>query len=275
VASSPPDTAAPAVAADDTRSKTRALYSRLAEHCDLPPMPAVASQAMRLVREPDARAEDVARVVATDAAIAARVLQISRSAMYARSRAPRTLGEAIVTLGFQQLQKILVAASARAAYRVDDAVAQRLWAHSLATALAADELAAVAREARGGASFLAGLLHDVGRLVFHITDPAAYLTLGYCDDAAETAVFGGSHAVVGACLAEHWGLDSDVVESIMGHHGAPPTGLALRIADADRIAAQIGCGEVEAQAEPPETPETAGLVARVAATFEAERGLFD
>lgn len=273
MASSPQNV--PAVAADDTRSKTRALYSRLAENCDLPPMPAVASQAMRLVREPDARAEDVARVVATDAAIAARVLQISRSAMYARSRAPRTLGEAIVTLGFQQLQKILVAASARAAYRVDDAVAQRLWAHSLATALAADELAAAAREPRGGASFLAGLLHDVGRLVFHITDPAAYLTLGHCDDAAETAVFGGSHAVVGACLAEHWGLDSDVVEAIMGHHGAPAAGLALRVSDADRIAGQIGCGAVDAQAEPPETPEAAGLVARVAATFEAERGLFD
>ena len=260
--------------ADDVRDRARTVYRQLAERCDLPPLPAVALQAMRLIREPDARAEDLARVVATDPAIAARVLRISRSAMYVRTRPPRTLGEAIVTVGFHALQKILVAASARAAYRVDDVVATRLWAHALATALAADELAATVREARGGPSFIAGLLHDVGRLVFHITDPTSYEALRECDDANETAVYGGPHAIVGACLAEHWGLEAEVGEAIMGHHSPAATGLAARIASADRIASQIGHGATGAAIEPP-ADEDAELVERVAGRFEAERSLFD
>ena len=96
-----------------TRDNVRTLFARVAETCDLPPLPAVALRAMRLARDPDAKADDLARVVSTDTAIAARVLRIARSAIYVRRSAPRTLREAIMTVGFHALRKILVAASAR------------------------------------------------------------------------------------------------------------------------------------------------------------------
>src|SRR6185295_1818735 len=96
-----------------TRDQTRALFLRIAETCDLPPLPAVAARAMSLARDPDACATDLARVVMTDTALAARVLKISRSVTYLRREPPRTLQEAIVVVGFQALRKILVAASAR------------------------------------------------------------------------------------------------------------------------------------------------------------------
>ena len=74
-----------------TRDNVRTLFARVAATCDLPPLPAVAMRAMRLARDPDAKADDLARVVSTDAAIAARVLRIARSAIYVRRNAPRTL----------------------------------------------------------------------------------------------------------------------------------------------------------------------------------------
>lgn len=101
-----------------TRHSMRALFDRIAERCDLPPLPAVAARALELVRAPDTKADDLAHLVSTDTAIAARVLRISRSVVYARRKMPRTLHKAIATVGFEALRQILVVASARNAYRV-------------------------------------------------------------------------------------------------------------------------------------------------------------
>lgn len=264
-----------------TRESTRALFLRVAQHCDLPPLPAVAARAMTLARDPDATVADLARLVATDTALAARVLKISRSVTYLRTQPPHTVQDAILVVGFQALRKILVAASARSVYRADDAVATRLWEHALATALAADELAVDAGERRGGDAFIAGLLHDVGKLVFHLSDPLAFGGLGRADDDLEVERYGVTHAAVGGCLAEQWGLESAVVEAITLHHAAEAQGLAERVVIAERIAHQLGFGSVATAAAPRSEPErdeatdgSAAVAARVAASFESERTLF-
>jgi len=263
------------------RQNVRALFLRIAETCDLPPLPAVAVRAMSLAHDPDATAGDLTRVVATDAALAARVLKISRSVTYLRRQPPRTLQEAIVTVGFQALRKILIAASARAAYGAHDATAEALWRHALATALAADEVAVEKGERRGGDAFIAGLLHDVGKLVFHLADPVAFARLGHADEAMETEVCGATHAAVGGCLAEKWGLETEVVEAVMFHHAADAEGLARRVAIADRIAHQIGFGSVVADGAPEPDAEAdpqldlAAVGARVTKSFERERTLFE
>jgi putative nucleotidyltransferase with HDIG domain len=262
-----------------TRDKLRVLFDRVAELCDLPPLPAVATRAMALARDPEVKTDDLAAVVQTDAAIALRVLRISRSALYVRRKPPETLKEAIATVGLDGLRKILVAASARSAYRVNDAVSQSLWRHALATALAADELAARTGKARGGPSFIAGLMHDVGRLVFHLSDPAAYTALGHPTVELEERTFGVSHAAVGACLAEQWELDDEVVEAVMMHHtGGSP--LADRLWVADRIAHEIGFGtSKDLTPAPAKGPAVAidvtGVAEKVAAALAAESALFD
>jgi HD-like signal output (HDOD) protein len=273
-----PQTIGTAAASEPTtRDSVRTLFSRVAETCDLPPLPAVAMRAMRLARDPDAKADDLARVVSTDAAIAARVLRIARSAIYLRRQAPRTLREAIMTVGFHALRKILVAASARSIYRADDAVAGALWEHALGTALAADELSRAAGEAAGGEGFIAGLLHDVGRLVFHLADPPAYASLGHADERYEQEVFGVTHAAVGGCLAEQWGLEDDVVEAILFHHTPGGSRLGERVAKADRIAHEIGFGSVEGALglDLGEGTDGGELCQRVAQVMAAERTLFD
>jgi len=93
-----------------------------------------------------------------------------------RRQPPRTLDEAITTVGFEALRNILVAASLRAS-RADDAASHRLWEHALATALAADELAHLDGLPRGGSVFIAGLLHDTGKLLFHLSDAKAFASL--------------------------------------------------------------------------------------------------
>ena len=253
----------------------RTLFERVSGFCDLPPLPAVAARAMALIRDPETEAEDLARLVSTDATIAARVLRLSRSVLYVRRQPPRTLREAIVTVGYGALRKMLLVASARSAYPQQDAVARGLWEHALATALACDELAMVAGEPRGGSSFIAGLMHDIGRLVFHVSDPQGYASLPAWDEDGELARFGVTHAAVGACLAEQWGIETEVVDALMFHHAEETTGLAKRVQTADRIAHEIGYGSTNAVLPRLEDEGIVEVAGRVAATFAAERGLFE
>jgi putative nucleotidyltransferase with HDIG domain len=262
-----------------SRSALRELFNRVSESCDLPPLPAVAVRAIALARDPNVAADQLVRVVSTDGALAARVVSIARSVRYMRREAPRSLKGAIQTVGFQALRRILIAASARAAYRADDAVAQALWEHALATALAADELSQLAGEPRGGSAFIAGLMHDIGKLVFHLSD-VSFDALVHEDEAREQETFGVTHEQVGACLAEHWGLEDDVVWAILSHHRAPvESKLAQRIVLADRLACQIGYGctrnpETSESIEIDQIVSLQEVAERVIQSFEAERTLF-
>jgi HD-like signal output (HDOD) protein len=264
---------------DPVKAQFRALFRGIAQKCNLPPFPKVAARALALARDPHARTDEVARVVAADPALAARVLRISNSVVYVKRDPPRTVRDAIVTVGFNTLRTILIAASARSMYGAQSAVGERLWAHALATALAADQLRDP-REPAGGRDFIAGLLHDVGKLVFNMTDPAALARLGSAEEEKEREVYGVTHAVVGGVLADMWGAPHGVADAIMEHHVHPACGLAGRIAVADWIAHGIGHGSVAGDIPPPETiePMTADLAAvssRVAAAFEAERAFFE
>jgi HD-like signal output (HDOD) protein len=164
-------------------------------------------------------------------------------------------------------------------YGARDRVAETLWAHALATALAADEMRE-AKEPRGGAPFIAGLLHDIGRLVFHLTDPAAFARLGHWDEALERELYGVTHAIVGGVLVDMWRVGEGVAEAILEHHVRPARGLAARVAIADWVAHHIGLGSVPGEIPPVDTVEglpadLEGVAERVARTFETERAFFD
>lgn len=252
------------------------MLSRVTEKCDLPPLPAVSAHALKLLRDPSSTAEDMSKLISTDATLAARVLKLSRSSMYLRRTPPSTLRDAILTVGFAGLRQILLAASVRSIFKIEKVAAQRLWAHALATALAAEELRRRHRE-RDGDIFLAGLLHDVGRQLFFFADADAMATLGGQDLAGEERVFGANHVQVGACLAQQWGLDDNVVLAILGHHDADPQAGALRLAQADRIADAIGHGltEMAPDSLPALDPELEECAEAVIQQFAEQQSLFD
>lgn len=260
------------------QDRMQSVLARVMQHCDLPPLPAVSAQALSLLRDPSANAEDMARLIGTDGSLAARVVKLSRSAMYLRRTAPVTLRDAILTVGFAGLRQILLAASVRSIFKIEKAAATRLWEHGLVTALAAEELRKRDND-RHSDSFLVGLLHDVGRQLFFIANPGAAHELPDDDMAAEQAVFGITHVDAGTALAQRWGLDDDAALAILGHHDDEPVGPALRLANADRIANALG-HRISATGNrgvdlSSLSPDLADCAARVAELFAEQRALFD
>ena len=146
---------------------------------DLPPLPQVASQVLRVSADPDANAEDLRKVIAMDQALTSQILKISNSAMFGMMREVTTLTQAIMTLGFSTIKSVVIASSAKNLYhRGTVGLQERLiWEHALVSAIASRAFAKSLRFPRIEEAFIGGLLHDIGKSVIGVKFPERYSTL--------------------------------------------------------------------------------------------------
>jgi putative nucleotidyltransferase with HDIG domain len=287
----PVNATASAPARDDLRVRVRSTLARLSETGALPTLPAAASAALALARDPSADIDDLSRVIQTDAGLAARVLRVANSPALGRRSPARRVQEAIITVGLRKTCDILVAACAKRLYETASARAEQLWNHALAVGVAAEALARVTGAVEVTSAFLPGLFHDVGRAAFLLADAAAAEVIddvvlnGYGDDSyLEREWYGFDHAEAGAILVEDWGLALELCDAIRWHHDPSSAGAAQEMAyvlnAADDLAYRIGCGSIS---ERPSTVTTshwglsaadeAVLAERVLAAWEEQRAV--
>jgi HD-like signal output (HDOD) protein len=234
------------------RARVRRTFARLSLTGELPALPAAAAAALALARDPNSDFEALTRLVRADAGLAARILRVANSLVYARRTPARTLPDAIGTIGLRKTCDLLVVAFTVQLYRDADPVVRTLWDHALLSAIAAEELARRTNGADPAAAFLPGLFHDVGLLVFLLAEPTAGPLIGRlldteADGEEEVQRFGFTHAEAGAVLAGDWGLDVLQVAAIRWHHeparARAGQGLAALLAAADRLARAVRHGE--------------------------------
>jgi putative nucleotidyltransferase with HDIG domain len=192
---------------------------------DLPTIPTVATRVMQLVESETATAEELAKVVAADPSVAARVLKISNSAFYGCQRKVQTLSSAIVILGLRTLRSIVVTASVKQVYKPFGLTEQLLWEHSFGAALAARIIASNTRLANEEEAFLGGLFHDIGKIVMNTLDKEKFQTvmqLCYNGNStfaeAEKNVFPFCHDEVGAFVIKKWNFPETLTDAVMQHH---------------------------------------------------------
>ncbi len=200
---------------------------------DLPAMPHVASKVLELSADPNTSAQKLQQVIADDQAMAARLLKIANSAMYACSRKVKTLTEAIVMLGFNSIRSLIVTSAARNLYQSNNqrmGLKERLlWEHSIGTACACRLLVRMEAPHLAEEAFLAGLMHDIGKLVLNQQaaerfDEIVQTVYNENRRFAETErdLLGFDHAEVGAMLINKWKL-SHMMEEIIANHHRPET----------------------------------------------------
>lgn len=233
---------------------------------DLPPLPQVAAQVLRIVADPDSTADELQKVISTDQALTSQILKIANSAMFGMMREVKTVTQAIMTLGFSTIKSVVIASSAKNLYnRGSSGLQERLmWEHALATAMAGRAYGKLLRFPRTEEIFLAGLMHDIGKSVMGLKFPERYGALvrtvyNEQGDSLEMELdtFGFDHTMVGEALLQSWNLARNIEHTVRWHHDPLETpqedrSLCALVALGNQMALtqKIGIGRPESLASP-------------------------
>jgi putative nucleotidyltransferase with HDIG domain len=203
------------------------LEQAVARLQDLPALPIVVTELLASFDDPDVELGELAAKVSNDQALAAKTLRLANSSFYGLQSRVRTISQAIAVLGFDSVRSLVVGAGVIGGFQEGRALGfdfDGFWRHAIATALCARALARHAR-CNPELSFVAGLLHDLGRLVLVTRFPEQYAEVlaqrslrdcGLLE--AERAALGIDHAQVGRALAQHWRIPDLICRTIANHH---------------------------------------------------------
>jgi putative nucleotidyltransferase with HDIG domain len=242
-------------AEEDSQLITPGIEEAIGRVRELPTLPTVLGKILNTAADPDASALDLGKHITADQSLSATLLKLVNSAYYGFYRQVTSVTQAIVILGFLEVRNLALTATAFRCLNSGSSEFDRLqlWRHSLASAMAAEELVRLTQLDVDGA-FEAALLHDIGKVVLDMLYPELYLQAAR--DAHETQrliseslreIAGMDHAEAGGILGEHWNLPPAVVAAIRYHldpSAAPePSKLIYVTAAANAITYQAGLGE--------------------------------
>jgi putative nucleotidyltransferase with HDIG domain len=216
---------------------------------ELPVLPRAAIEVQELIAR-EADVSSIVRAIEREPIVAAALIKYANAAVYAGLREVTDLQQAISRLGFKSVRETVVSLSARAAFKADNAAQakyyQTIWKHSLTTAVAARRLAAFVSVPKETA-FLAGLLHDIGRIcvlrgimALKKRDPKGFVV----PENTMTEFMDALHCPIGEVLCQAWNIPADLRDAIARHHDTnltePKDALAAVVQVADLMAAKIG-----------------------------------
>jgi len=205
----------------------------------VPVFPKAVMRALTLMRDPRASLDDIIAAASLDPGLAGPVMQLANSALFGSRARASTLSQAIARLGFATTQKVITSAAVGPLFA--SANLRDTWRHSVRVADIADQLASRAGVIDSAEAYLAGLLHDVGRLAL-LSLPAAdavrleeAVSGGCAPVYAERLILGTDHAALGGKIAAEWRLPEEMTEAIMQHHRPErtdaPLGFLLYLAE--------------------------------------------
>jgi putative nucleotidyltransferase with HDIG domain len=204
------------------------LYRRFSPAASkLPPRlgvcPAVVFKALALLRSEHTTYAQIEKIAECDPILATSLLSHANSLLYARSMPVCSVGAAVAYIGLEAAKKVIVAASARPLFGAVSI--PELWAHSVDVAAIAEQLAATTKMVDPSDAFVAGLIHDIGRLALEMTSDDEFLTVHHrlaratrCALLADIVLTGHDHGHFGATVLDAWRLPEQLTNAIRYHH---------------------------------------------------------
>jgi HD-like signal output (HDOD) protein len=199
-----------------------ALAHLIDQKLELPSVPSMAMRVLQVAQDDRSSVQDLAKLIEADPNLATWLLRIANSAFYGCSRFVASVPQAIRLVGNAEVKNLAIAVASRKLYARSGPVERALWQTAVGSAVATHLLARTyAPEVRDNA-FLAGQLHDVGRVLMYAASPEAYaasevVAKEYGLPAAERALYGFAHTDVGALIMNRWKLP-EILETIAGAH---------------------------------------------------------
>jgi len=188
---------------------------------DLSTIPVLLANIVRTCSNPKATPYDVYNLISTDPALGARVLRVANSVFYGRSGEIKNLYQAIMFLGFERIKSLALGMTVQNSLSSRSSnIMTNLWIHSYEVAYCASILSPYFPQTVSGDCFLAGLLHDIGRIVFFEMSSAKFSKIETTESLLEQemAEFGCTHTMAGAWLIESLGMPVELLTPITYHH---------------------------------------------------------
>lgn len=205
------------------------VLEKVIESIEKLPSPSfVVQRIISVCSKPDASSEEVARALLMDASLSARVLKLANSAYYGIPRKITTLSEAVMILGFKTVRNIALSVfTYDMIFKNQESVVDRkkLWTHFLYTAIVSETVAEVVGYPLKEEVFVAGLLHDIGKVVYDYVFPKLFETMVKIAEKGKMNMLDverelgmPSHELVGKKLLESWNFPDLLVFSTAHHH---------------------------------------------------------
>lgn len=196
----------------------------------IPTLPTIACRVMEITADPNSSANDLMKVIIPDISLSTKLLKMANSPFFGATRGVTSLQHAITVLGFKEVRNLIISAvifeSFMKAEKMGNYDIGKFWKHSFVCGLAAKVIAADLKKA-SNEFFVAGLIHDIGKLVIYITSPhdflklvetAKHLKLKFKAFEAEKGIVGMTHDEVGMRLLKKWLFPESLLAAIGFHH---------------------------------------------------------
>ncbi|MBI5550883.1 MAG: HDOD domain-containing protein [Desulfobacterales bacterium] len=193
-----------------------------------PTLPAVVTQVMAITADADSSTKDLYRVIQADQALTVNVLKMANSVFYGLPKRIGSLQHALTILGYVEVRNLVIMQAVFKSFKVVGGKGpmdiRPFWEHALTCALAAE---LIGRAAGPGDQdlYVAGLVHDIGKLVIYMALPEAYAELilevgPYAPTmfAMEQRFFGMTHAETAQRVLRQWMFPESILEAVGCHH---------------------------------------------------------
>ena len=194
------------------------IFSKIKQ---LPVIPKLLHELMQDFSSDNSRIEDIAKKIAMDQVISAKVLKMANSAAYRRGPEITSIEQAVMRLGFNSLRSLVVASGLMTSFRTPSNFDKnKFWVDNFQVATIAKALAADCRAIEPETAFTCALLHNIGELLIQSTLPeeASLINMsisrGTSRIDAQREMLGYDYSQVGAELAKRWSLSDTFVRAI-------------------------------------------------------------
>ena len=192
-------------------------------------LPAVATQALQIVEDPDCGINEFAAVVERDPSLAAGILRMANSVVFSSGKPVLNLHQAVVRLGFRQCKNLIVTASFSSMMKSmtldEEWIRETLSQHSFTTALLCLNVNRTLNIGFQGEEFTGGLIHDIGRLLLATCYSDCFSELDKLEFdeeigvlAAEQALVETNHCEIGAWFVTKNALPEQLKSVVRFHH---------------------------------------------------------
>lgn len=218
-------------------------------------MPDAVAEAVEMMNKSDVDMADVAEVIQRDPALTVKLLKVSNSPYYGMRQVVGSLKLAMVILGAREVRNILLGVSVMDTLddeKTEGITKGNFWDHSFRVGALSKKLSEHFKLRFQGEDFIAGLLHDIGKLVLYRQIPEAYIPVYERSIASqdrlediENEKLGFDHADAAAALAELWNLPETLRDALWFHH--PKDGHPIADAKDPKLAAVVRIANLAAE----------------------------